>query len=175
MLSPSPRMRWVAAPVAVAALFAGFLRLDTFADRFVNDSFVSPAPALSVTAVTDAPVGEFVVEFPVSETWISKNGSFVAFHEDMGSRPSPKHTLERIDNNAGYAPDNCRWATRAEQQVNRRTTPFLIYKNQRKPLSIWAKEFGICPDVLRWRIQQGWAVGRALETPVGKWTKREKQ
>src|SRR6185436_15862359 len=73
--------RWVAAPVAVAALFAGFLRLDTFADRFVNDSFVSPAPALSVTAVTDAPVGEFVVEFPVSETWISKNGSFVAFHE----------------------------------------------------------------------------------------------
>jgi len=80
-LSPSPRMRWVAAPVALTALFAGFLRLDTFADRFVKDSFVSPASALSVTAVTDAPVGEFVVEFPVSQTWISKNGSFVAFHE----------------------------------------------------------------------------------------------
>jgi hypothetical protein len=45
---------------------------------------------------------------------------FEAFFSDMGPKPSPELTLERVDNEKGYGPDNCKWATRAEQNRNRR-------------------------------------------------------
>lgn len=47
-------------------------------------------------------------------------GSFENFLADMGQKPSPQHSIDRVNNDAGYSPDNCRWATKLEQRHNQR-------------------------------------------------------
>lgn len=69
--------------------------------------------------------------------------SFAQFAADVGERPSMSHTLDRINNDGPYAPDNVRWATRREQANNRRSNIYLIYKGKRQTVMQWARELRI--------------------------------
>jgi hypothetical protein len=90
------------------------------------------------------------------------DASFEAFYRDMGPRPSPDHTLDRIDNERGYSPDNCRWATWKEQQNNRRGNRYLEFHGETKTCAEWSKEAGISPATLCKRLKRGWPVEKAL-------------
>lgn len=82
--------------------------------------------------------------------------SFPNFLIDMGVAPSPKHTLDRIDNSKGYTPKNCRWGTWKDQSLNKRSTVMVEHDGQIKPLSQWAYDLGIKYSTLRYRYSQGW-------------------
>jgi hypothetical protein len=92
--------------------------------------------------------------------------SVTAFIRDVGPRPSRDHSLDRIDPTKGYEPGNCRWATRSEQQQNRRDTIKLTFKDQTLPLPEWAKRFQLPLNTLHRRIDLGWTVEKALTTPI---------
>ena len=95
----------------------------------------------------------------VCERWRT---SFEDFYADMGPRPTPNHTLERINNDLGYGPNNCRWASRSEQMRNTRSNALLTYEGRTLCLAAWAEERGINEKTLWWRINKGWPPGRAL-------------
>jgi hypothetical protein len=63
----------------------------------------------------------------VCARWLESADNFVA---DMGPRPTPKHSIERIDNDAGYSPENCKWATAAEQRQNQAYTQYVLHEGR---------------------------------------------
>lgn len=73
--------------------------------------------------------------------------SFNNFFEDMGKRPSPIHSLDRIDVNGNYEPTNCRWATQIEQSSNTRRNVFITHNGKTDTLSGWARTLGISSNI----------------------------
>jgi hypothetical protein len=102
----------------------------------------------------------------VCEMW---NSSFEAFFEDMGCRPSPEYTLDRIDTNGDYYPENCRWVTQTQQMRNIRRNIHITSDGKTRCLSEWAELAGIPYSTLYARIKVwGWDIKRALITPTKK-------
>lgn len=81
--------------------------------------------------------------------------SFPLFLKDMGVRPSPKHSIDRINNNGDYKPSNCRWATSKEQGRNKSTNVMLTYNKKTMCISAWAETLGIKDGNFRWHLKSG--------------------
>ena len=91
---------------------------------------------------------------------------FLAFAAAVGPRPSPHHTVERIDNEKGYERGNLRWATRKEQARNMRKNAILSDGVRSMPLAAWAEEFGFNPSTLWYRVfVKGMDIATAVTTP----------
>ena len=83
------------------------------------------------------------------------------FLEDLGPRPKGK-TLDRIDSDGDYTPENCRWATAEEQANNTCRVVLLDFKGETLSLSQWARRFGVHPSTMWQRWKLGWSVERVL-------------
>lgn len=99
----------------------------------------------------------------VCERWIS---SFKNFYSDMGPKPSRHHSIDRIDNNGPYSPENCRWATHRQQAINRRTTHMVKLPNgETLPMKYAAEKMGLNRCTLKNRIKRGFKSGSLFDAP----------
>lgn len=99
--------------------------------------------------------------------------TFENFFEDMGQRPSPQHSLDRIDNNGDYCPENCRWADRKTQSRNKRNNRILTINGISRNIVEWSEQ----PEAAKYeticsRIRVGWSDRDAV---YGKTQKTETQ
>lgn len=99
----------------------------------------------------------------ICERWLK----FENFLKDIGKRPGKQYSIDRIDNNLGYYKNNCRWATKKEQQRNMRSNLMITFNNKIQCLTDWATEYKIPYTTLWHRLYKfNWSVEKALTTPA---------
>lgn len=101
---------------------------------------------------------------------------FETFLEHVGPRPSDLHSIDRIDHDGDYEPGNVRWATRKEQNRNKRNNLRWTFNGETATATEWAERIGMHPDTLRRRVVYcGWSIERALTEPPRPWAPGRKR
>lgn len=98
--------------------------------------------------------------------------SFPAFLEDMGPRPGQEYSIERVNNDGPYCPENCKWVTRETQSRNKRSNRWITFDGLTLCLTDWSVKTGINLRTLHARLSSGWSIERALTEPSGHSTPR---
>lgn len=101
----------------------------------------------------------------VCERWLH---SFQSFLADMGPRPSSAHSIDRINNDDGYHPGNCRWVTREQQNRNTRRNRVVEYRGEKCSIAELATRFRIPYGTFRSRLRLGWSVEKIVTTGARK-------
>lgn len=99
----------------------------------------------------------------VCDEWRHDFSAFLAY---LGPRPSPRHSLDRINNDGYYEPGNVRWATLKEQGNNTRRNRLVAFQGREQSVTQWAEEYGRSPQLVFNRLALGWSIERALTTPA---------
>jgi len=97
----------------------------------------------------------------ICERWMK----FENFLADMGPRPSPKHSIDRINTDGNYEPSNCRWATPKEQTDNRKRTVMITYNGMTMSMLDWSLRLGGKRTLVISRIRSGWDPQLAVSHP----------
>lgn len=93
---------------------------------------------------------------------------FENFLTDMGRKPSPRHTIDRIRSEGNYEPSNCRWATPEEQSRNRKNAIMLSLDGETMSIFGWAERLGVTRRSIASRRSKGWTDEEILTTPFAK-------
>jgi hypothetical protein len=99
----------------------------------------------------------------VCEKW----RKFAGFYDDMGDAPAGL-SIERINNHDAYHPGNVKWGTKEEQVRNHRRNRRIVINGRSEVVTDWAKENGIDPRTVFYRLNSGWDEVKAVTTPVWK-------
>jgi len=92
--------------------------------------------------------------------------SFKIFYEDMGPRPTPKHTLERKNNDLGYSKENCIWATYSVQSRNTRQNHWITFNGLTLCITDWDLHLGYKRGTVSLRLSRNWSMERIVTTPT---------
>ena len=98
---------------------------------------------------------------------------FETFFDFWGEPPFPGASIGRIDNDAGYSPDNCRWEDQGQQNNNSVRSKWITWKGKTQTLRDWAREYNVGARRLSERLRRGWSLERALTTPCPKGFEQE--
>lgn len=103
----------------------------------------------------------------VCDEWIDTENGFINFYNwSINNGWAKDLTLDRIDNNGKYCPENCRWATLKEQANNKRNTVYLEYNDIKLSLSEWAEKLDVPRYILKERRSLGWSDDKIITTPI---------